>query len=71
MTKNAIQTRAFPILQAAGLSQWDLSPLQAPKPLGLEFSAFFWGGEGSPWGRLSGETKMASLWAKLTPYCGL
>jgi len=27
--------------------------------------------EGSPWGRLSGETKLASLWAKLKPYCGI
>jgi len=26
----------YPILQASGLSQWDLSALQAPKPLGLE-----------------------------------
>jgi len=28
--------RFYPIPQASGLSQWDLSPLQAPKPLGLE-----------------------------------
>ena len=48
----------------ARLSQWDLSPLQAPT-VGVRKRISF--GEGSPWGRLSGETKMASLGAELTP----
>jgi len=49
--------------------QWDLSPLQAPKPLGLERQVLHV--QVALGGRLSGETKMASLWAKLTPYCGI
>jgi len=43
MEKVCYQNRQnFSYLQASGLSQWDLSPLQAPKPLGLE-SAFLLG----------------------------
>jgi len=37
------------------------------KPVGEPMGPFT--SAGSPWGRLSGETKMASLWAQLTPYC--
>jgi len=37
------QTRAFsPYISSQWVSQWDISPLQAPKPLGLE-SAFLLG----------------------------
>jgi len=68
--KMPYQTRAFSSYSSSQwVSQLDLSPLQAPKPLGVRKPSFTCAG--SPWGWLSIKPKMASLWAKLTPYCGI
>jgi len=61
MKKMPYQTRSFSSYSSSQwVSQWDLSPLQAPKPLGLESQVLH-----------VQVAQMASLWAKLTPYCGI